>query len=155
MRRRTGLLTASCLTAVLAAGATFLLWPDPYAPHPAPTSHRQCNDRQPSRVDPAMVAVAFDVTSGHHADGTSATAFACIGHDVSVEVTVEGTGVRVTPSRFRAGDDVPPQALELSVAPGGHGRLRVVGRSRGLGFDMAGPRVVRDGDGWRVEPANE
>lgn len=138
----------------IGASATFARWPDPYAPHPAPTIHRQCNDRQPSRVDPAMVAVAFDVTSGQHADGTSATAFACIGHDVSVEVTVDGTGVSVSPSRFVAGADLPPRPLEITVAPGGHGRLRVVGRSRGLGFDLGGPRVVRDGDGWRVEPAN-
>jgi hypothetical protein len=139
----------------LGASAPLLLWPDPYSPHPAPTSHRQCNDRQPSRLDPAMVAVAFDVTSGHHADGTSATAFACVGHDLTVEVTVEGEGVTVTPSSFLAGREVPPQALEVSVAAGGHGRLHLSARSRGLGFEMGGPEVVRDGDGWRLEPANQ
>jgi hypothetical protein len=153
MRRRSGVLTATGL--VVAAAAALTLWPDPYGPHPAPSTYGDCNDQQPSRVDPAMVAVAFDVTSGHHADGTSATAFACVGHDLTVEVLVEGQGVSVTPTSFLAGREVPPQALEVSVAPGGHGEIVLTAQGEGLGFSQPGPQVVRDGDGWRIEPAHE
>ncbi len=153
MKPRVVVRVSALLIAVALIG--WRLWPDPYGPHPPPTSFSDCNDQQTPHDDPAMVAVANDVTTGHHADGTRATAFACVGHELTIEVTVEGPGVTVTPTRFVAGHGRPPQALEVSVAPGGHGDIRLVARGQGLGFSQSGPKVVRDGDGWSFAPAHE
>ncbi len=154
MRRRSGLILA--LPAILAvAGTAFALAREPYAPHPAPRAAADCNNPQASRGDLPMAPIAFDTTSGRHRHGTTAVVHACIGGGpgLVVDVTVDGSGVAVTPRRFVVdGSDDPPRALTLTVAPGGHGTIHLAGRSSGFGFTTDGPRVVSDDGGWHVEP---